>query len=62
MTLQERGENWLRFRVDDPQTANPILLRRLIEQNLEVVTFQEIEHSLEMVFLGAVRQGEEAQA
>lgn len=62
VTLQERGENWLRFRVDDPQTANPILLRSLIEQKLEVVTFQEIEHSLEMVFLGAVRQGEEAQA
>ncbi len=62
VTLQERGENWLRFRVEDPQTANPILLRGLIEQNLEVVTFREIERSLEMVFLGAVRQGEEVQS
>ncbi len=62
VTLQERGENWLRFRVEDPQTANPVLLRCLIEQNLEVVTFQEIERSLEMVFLGAVRQGEEVQS
>ncbi len=62
VSLEERGENWLRFRVDDPQTANPVLLRRLIAQKLDVVTFQEVERSLEKVFLGAVRQGEEAQS
>jgi ABC-2 type transport system ATP-binding protein len=60
VALKEKGADWIRFRVDDPRRANPLLLRRLLDQQLEVVTFREVEHSLEMVFLDAVRQtGEE---
>jgi ABC-2 type transport system ATP-binding protein len=57
--LRERGDNWLRFRVADPATLNPLLLRRLLDDRLPVVSFQEVPRSLEKAFLNAVGgQGE----
>jgi ABC-2 type transport system ATP-binding protein len=56
VTLQSRGENWLRFAVINPEVANPALLRTLLDQQLGVLTFQEVPRSLEMVFLDAVKQ------
>lgn len=57
--LRGRGENWLRFRVDEPQLTNPILLRSLLEDSLPVVSFQEVPRSLEKAFLNAVGVSEE---
>jgi ABC-2 type transport system ATP-binding protein len=59
--LRDRGEQWLRFEVEDPNLNNPLLLRSLLEANYNVVTFQEVPRSLEDVFLGAVRQVDDRQ-
>lgn len=56
VTLLEMGENWLRFQIAKPETTNPRLLRYLLENQVEVVTFRELEHSLEQAYLQAVSQ------
>jgi ABC-2 type transport system ATP-binding protein len=57
--LRERGENWARFRVSRPAQSNPLLLRALLDEHLDVVSFQEVPRSLERAFLGAVKMGAE---
>lgn len=53
--LRSRGEDWLRFRVEDPSANNPVLLRSLLDQSLPVVAFGEVSQSLEQAFLGAIK-------
>ncbi len=52
--LRGRGENWLRFRIADPQAQNPLLIHQLLEDRLPVVSFHEVPRSLERAFLHAV--------
>jgi ABC-2 type transport system ATP-binding protein len=52
--LKAQGETWLRFRIKDPQVVIPLLLRQLLDQQLSVVSFQEVPRSLEQAFLQAV--------
>lgn len=52
--LRAKGENWLRFRVADPEQMNPLLLRRLLDDHLPVVAFHEVPRSLEQAFLNAI--------
>ena len=54
--LVGKGADWLRFRVDAPQTTNTGLLRQLLAQDLAVISFQEVPRSLEQVYLQAVSQ------
>ena len=54
--LMGRGENWLRFKVDDPDETNPRLLRKLLRDKLDVVSFREVPHTLEAAYLKAVSQ------
>lgn len=56
VSLQARGENWLRFQVRDPETSNPLLLRQMLENRLPVLTFQETPRSLEQAYLVAINQ------
>ncbi len=61
--LRGQGENWLRFRVADPQSQNPQLIRCLLDNRLPVVSFHEVPRSLEKAFLhaiGSVEEGENA--
>jgi ABC-2 type transport system ATP-binding protein len=61
--LRGQGENWLRFRVADPQMQNPQLIRCLLDNHLPVVSFHEVPRSLERAFLhaiGSVEEGENA--
>ena len=48
------GEDGLRFLVEDPQMANPILLKQLMEQGVQVVAFQELPRTLEQIYLAAM--------
>lgn len=48
------GESGPRFRVDNPQKANPILLNQLMEKGVQVVAFQELPRTLEQVYLAAM--------
>jgi ABC-2 type transport system ATP-binding protein len=54
--LAARGENWLRFQVENPAAANPILVRQMIEKGLKVISFQQVPRSLEKAYLQAVMQ------
>ena len=56
VSLLEAGEFGPRFRVDDPQTANPILLKELMKRGAEVVALQELPRTIEQVYLAAMAQ------
>jgi len=49
--LVERTATTLRFAVDDPHTANPLLLRSLTSLSAPVVSLRESPRSLEQVYL-----------
>jgi ABC-2 type transport system ATP-binding protein len=48
------GEDWLRFQVNRPEIHNPILLKTILDQQLQVISFQEVPRSLEQAYLEAV--------
>ncbi len=48
------GTDWLRYRAADPTAINPIILQRLAEQHVPVVTLAEVPRSLEDVYLQVV--------
>jgi ABC-2 type transport system ATP-binding protein len=52
------GHNWLRYRVDDPSRINPLIVRQLAAQGVEVVTLSEVPQSLEDVYLRVVAEDE----
>lgn len=49
--LTARGEDHLRFRVERPREANPLLVRELTSKQASLVAFQEVPRSLEQVYL-----------
>lgn len=49
--LSEHNGNRLRFRVERPVEANPLLLRELTSKGASVVTLEEIPRTLEQVYL-----------
>src|ERR1035437_2866386 len=57
--LTSREENSLHFCIDTPQISNPALLRKLLDQKLEIVSFQEAPRSLEQAYLVAVNRAAE---
>ncbi|HNT55289.1 MAG TPA: ABC transporter ATP-binding protein, partial [Anaerolineaceae bacterium] len=59
VSLVQRSGDVLRFRVENPQEANPLLLEQLIAHRLPVVSFHEVPRSLEDAYLEAVRQAAE---
>ncbi|HEY5268727.1 MAG TPA: ABC transporter ATP-binding protein [Anaerolineales bacterium] len=56
VTPLEAGETGPRFRVEDPQASNPILLKELMKRGAEVVALQELPRTLEQVYLAAMAQ------
>ena len=56
VTPLENGESGPRFRVEDPQISNPILLREMMKRGVEVVALQELPRTLEQVYLAAMAQ------
>ncbi len=51
MTLIGRGESSIRFRVENPREANPLMVRELAAMDAPLVAFQEVPRSLEQVYL-----------
>jgi len=43
------------FRISTPEQLNPLLIKRLIENNQEIVSFAEIPRTLEQVYIEAIR-------
>ncbi|MGQ9625758.1 MAG: ATP-binding cassette domain-containing protein [Anaerolineae bacterium] len=54
--VEEYGDTWLRYRTQKPESTNPLLLRRLTEENAEIITLSEVPRSLEDVYLKIVEQ------
>ena len=56
VSITGRGQDWIRFKVHAPQTANPLLIEQMMKQHLQLISFQEVPHSLEMAYLEAVNK------
>ncbi|MBN1562609.1 MAG: ABC transporter ATP-binding protein [Anaerolineae bacterium] len=54
----ETGDRWLRYRVAEPQTVNPQVIRRLTGAGLDIVTLSEVSQTLEDVYLQIVTEDE----
>ena len=59
VSLIEQGGDGFRYRVENPQEANPIILKQLIRDNFPVVAVQETPRSLEMIYMKAMAQAAE---
>lgn len=53
--ITTQGDLWLRFRIESPQKNNPALIKNLISANLNIISFQEVQRSLESAYLEAMR-------
>lgn len=58
VTSIKDGERGPRFRVDEPQVANPLLLKEVISHGKNVVAFQEVPRTLEQVYLAVMAKVE----
>jgi len=61
MEITSKGPNWFRYRTDQPDEVNPLILRTLLEANLPVVRVQEVSRNLEQVYLQAINTPEEVE-
>lgn len=52
--ISGRGDHWLRYHTATPQETNPQLLQRLLSKGIPVISLQEINRSLEKVYLQAI--------
>ena len=59
VAVEKVGEDWARYRTDNPSESNPRLLRWLNRQGRDVLTLSSIPQSLEEVYLRAVESQEE---
>jgi ABC-2 type transport system ATP-binding protein len=57
--VSDKGKNFLRFQVDNPEETNPILISELLLQSLLVVSFQQVPRSLETAYLSALQHAQE---
>jgi len=61
VTALEAGETGPRFRVEDPEAANPLLLRAIMNNGTKVVALQEVPRTLEQVYLAAMERVKHAE-
>jgi ABC-2 type transport system ATP-binding protein len=61
VTVEWMGENGIRYRTPTPERDNPLLVRRLGELGLGIISVQEVTQSLEDVYLRVVAEEEESQ-
>lgn len=60
VTLSGRGTDWLRFRVERPQAANPLLVHELSAHKAPILLVQETPRSLEQVYLKVMAEAQAA--
>lgn len=56
------GEDWIRYRVHDPASINPLVLSALSNAGAQVVTLAEVGRTLEDVYLEVVGMADRAEA
>jgi ABC-2 type transport system ATP-binding protein len=62
VTLIEQNASSLRFRVERPLEANPVILSELMTKRAPLMAFQEVPHSLEEVYLKVMTEAQASQA
>jgi ABC-2 type transport system ATP-binding protein len=55
------GRGWLRFRPQNPEIENPIVLQQLLTSGLPVLSVKEVPHSLEQVYLKVINEPDQAE-
>jgi len=58
VAVEEKGDDWFRYRTDAPAEINPLLVRHLTEEGARIVTLSEVVRSLEEVYLRIVEERE----
>ncbi|MBI4632113.1 MAG: ABC transporter ATP-binding protein [Chloroflexi bacterium] len=58
VTIVARGDSSFRYRAENFDRTNPILIKRLLDQNAPIVSLTEVPRSLEAVYLRAVEEDE----
>ena len=56
--IESVGINWLRYKVSDPYTTNPLLMKKMVEMGVEVVTLSSLTKTLEDIYLQVVKEDE----
>jgi len=56
VTIEKVSENTIRYRTPNPEQTNPLLVRRLGELGLGIVSLREVNQSLEDVYLRVVAE------
>jgi ABC-2 type transport system ATP-binding protein len=54
--VEQQGENWIRYRTDQIDAVNPVILGRLAQAGHRVVTLSQVPHRLEEVYLRVVEK------
>jgi ABC-2 type transport system ATP-binding protein len=62
VTLIEQSASALRFRVERPLEANPLLMHELMSKHAPLMAFQEVPRSLEQVYLKVMTNAQASQA
>lgn len=52
--VTDRGENWFRYQTAHPEEVNPRVVKRLMDDSYSIVHLEEVQRSLESVYLQAV--------
>jgi ABC-type multidrug transport system ATPase subunit len=58
VSVEESGRDWLRFRVADPQTTNPALVRRMTGLGVDIISIAPISQTLEQIYLQIMEEDE----
>jgi len=56
--IESVGINWLRYKVNDPHVTNPLLMKKMVEMGVEVVTLSSLTKTLEDIYLQVVKEDE----
>ncbi len=59
VNVEESGASWVTFRVREPNVTNSLLLRRVLDLGVNVVTLAPISQSLEQIYLQVVEEDEQ---
>ena len=62
VTLIEQSASSLRFRVERPLEANPLIMNELMSKHAPLIAFQEVPRSLEEVYLKVMTEAQASQA
>ncbi len=54
--IEEQGRDWIRYRTDQVDAVNPVILGRLTQAGHRVVTLSQVPHRLEEVYLRVVEK------